>query len=122
MTLALSIPEVVYTYNATVIRIVDGDTAELDVDLGFDVHFRISVRFKGYNAPEMRGPNKANGQAAKDELTQLLTGHSIIIKTDKLHSQSFARYLATVFVGTADGWVSVADHMIAKGFNVKQGL
>ena len=62
------------------------------------------------------------GLLTKDELTQLLTGHSIIIKTDKLHSQSFARYLATVFVGTADGWISVADHMIGKGFNVKQGL
>lgn len=115
------VPEVTYTYNAQVIRVVDGDTAELDVDLGFDVHFRISVRFKSYNAPELHGPNKAAGQAAKEELIQLLTGHSIIIRTDKLYSQSFARYLAEVYVGTADGWVSVAEHMKSKGFNVKQG-
>ena len=117
----MNIPEVAYTYNAQVIRVIDGDTAELDVDLGFDVHFRISVRFKGYNAPEIHGPNKAAGQAAKEELTQLLTGHSIIIKTDKLYSQSFARYLATVYVGTADGWVAVSERMKSKGFNVKQG-
>jgi endonuclease YncB( thermonuclease family) len=117
----ITVPEVSYTYHATVLRVVDGDTAELDVDLGFDVHFRISVRFKGYNAPELHGPNKAQGQAAKEELTQLLSDHSIIIKTDKLFSQSFARYLATVYAGTADGWVSVAEHMTAKGFNVKQG-
>ena len=115
------VPEVTYTYNAQVIRVVDGDTAELDVDLGFDVHFRISVRFKGYNSPELHGPNKAAGLAAKDELISLLTGHSIVIKTDKLHSQSFSRYLATVYVGTANGWVSVAEHMKAKGFDVKQG-
>jgi micrococcal nuclease len=114
----MNIPEVAYTYNATVIRVIDGDTAELDVDLGFRIHFRLTARFTGYNSPEVTGPQKAAGLAAKDELIRLLTDHSIVIKTDKLFSQSFERYVATVYVGTADGWVSVAEHMRAKGFDV----
>lgn len=117
----INVPEVTYTYYAKLIRVIDGDTAEFDIDLGFSVHSHTTVRFKGFNAPEMHGTNKAQGEAAKFELIQLLSGNSVILKTDKLFSQSFARYLATVYVGTADGWVSVAEHMTAKGFNVKQG-
>lgn len=115
------VPEVTYTYNAQVIRVIDGDTAELDVDLGFRIHFRLTARFAGYNSPEVTGPQKAAGLAAKDELIRLLSGHAIVIKTNKLFSQSFERYVATVYVGTADGWINVADHMRAKGFHVKQG-
>lgn len=117
----MEIPEVTYTYYAKLIRVIDGDTAEFDIDLGFSVHSHTTVRFRGYNSPELHGPNKAQGQAAKEELVQLLTGESVIIKTDKLFSQSFARYLATVYVGKPDGWIAVSDHMKAKGFNVKQG-
>ena len=114
-------PEVNYTYYAKLKRVIDGDTAEFDVDLGFSVHTHVSVRFRDFNAPEMHGPNKAAGQAAKAELETLLTGHTVILKTNKDNSQSFARYLALVYVGTADGWKSVAEHMKSKGFNVKQG-
>lgn len=117
----MAVPEVNYTYYAKVKRIIDGDTAEFDIDLGFNVHAHVVVRFKGYNAPEIHGPNKAEGQRAKDELGSLLWAEMCIIKTDKLFSQSFARYLATVSVGKPEGWVDVAEHMIGKGFNVKQG-
>lgn len=117
----IDMPEVNYTYYAKLKRVIDGDTAEFDIDLGFNVHTHVSVRFKDFNAPEMHGPNKAAGQAAKAELETLLSGHSVILKTDKLNSQSFARYLALVYVGTADGWKSVAEHMREKGFHVKQG-
>lgn len=113
--------EVNYTYYARLIRVIDGDTADFDIDLGFHVHCHLSVRFKGYNAPEIKGKNKATAQAAKAELETLLTGETIILTTERAFTQTFARYLATVKVGKPEGWVDVAEHMKSKGFNVKQG-
>lgn len=113
--------EVNYTYYAKLIRVIDGDTADFDIDLGFHVHLHISIRFKGYNAPEISGKNKAAAAAAKAELETLLGGETVILTTEKSFQQTFARYLATVKVAKADGWVDVAEHMKSKGFNVKQG-
>ena len=113
--------EVNYTYYAKLIRVIDGDTARFDVDLGFHAHIHVDVRFKGYNAPEISGKNKAAGAAAKAELETLLSGETVILTTEKSFQQTFARYLATVKVAKADGWVDVAEHMKSKGFNVKQG-
>ena len=114
-------PEVNYTYYAKLIRVIDGDTADFDIDLGFHVHLHISIRFKGYNAPEIKGKNKAAGAAAKAELETLLSGETVILTTEKSFQQTFARYLATVKVAKAGGWVDVAKHMTAKGYNVKRG-
>ena len=114
-------PEVNYTYYAKLIRVIDGDTARFDVDLGFHAHIHVDVRFKGYNAPEISGKNKAAAAAAKAELETLLSGETVILTTEKSFQQTFARYLATVKVAKADGWVDVAEHMKSKGFNVKQG-
>lgn len=113
--------EVNYTYYAKLIRVIDGDTARFDVDLGFHAHIHVDVRFKGYNAPEISGKNKAAGAAAKAELETLLSGETVILTTEKSFQQTFARYLATVKVAKAGGWVDVAEHMKSKGFNVKQG-
>ena len=113
--------EVNYTYYARLKRVIDGDTADFDIDLGFHVHIHLPVRFKGYNAPEISGKNKAAGAAAKKELETLLSGETVILTTEKSFQQTFARYLATVTVGKAGGWVDVAKYMTEKGFNVKQG-
>ena len=42
-----------YEYAAKPIRIIDGDTVLMDVDLGFHVHVQHSVRLTGFNAPEL---------------------------------------------------------------------
>ncbi|CAB5237930.1 hypothetical protein UFOVP142_21 [uncultured Caudovirales phage] len=114
-------PSVNYTYFAKAIRVIDGDTAVLDVDLGFQVHYACHVRFMHYNAPELHGPNPDAGAKAKGELTLLLEGKSLLIVSNRDFSQTFARYLATVYVLDASQAISVAEHMTRKGFNVKQG-
>lgn len=52
-----------YTYRARLVRVVDGDTADLDVDLGFTVHVAIRVRFAGINCPERGKPGGAEATA-----------------------------------------------------------
>ena len=113
--------EVNYTYYARLKRVIDGDTAIFDVDLGFGVHFHADIRIKGYNAPELKGSHKETAAAAKAELETLLSGETVILTTEKSFQQTFARYLATVTVAKADGWVDVAEHMSKRGYNVKQG-
>jgi micrococcal nuclease len=43
-----------WVYNARLIRVVDGDTIDANIDLGFDVSVKKRIRFMGVNAPESR--------------------------------------------------------------------
>jgi endonuclease YncB( thermonuclease family) len=113
-------PSVNYTYAARLERIIDGDTAVLIIDLGFDVATTQHVRFKGYNAPEMKSLG-LEGIRAKAELESLLAGRRLVIKTTQDFQQTFARYLADVYVIHQTGIESVSEHMIKSGFNVPQG-
>ena len=64
-----------YEYNAKTIRVVDGDTVDAMIDLGFDTWKKIRIRMHGINAPESRTRDleeKKRGLAAKARLTELL--------------------------------------------------
>ena len=64
-----------YTYQAQVTRVVDGDTIDALVDLGFDIHKSIRIRLVGMNAPESRTRDleeKKLGLAAKARLIEIL--------------------------------------------------
>ncbi len=64
-----------YTYNAQVIKIVDGDTIDALIDIGFSVWVKKRIRLHGINTPESRTRDlieKKAGLAAKDRLVELL--------------------------------------------------
>lgn len=64
-----------YTYNAKVIKVVDGDTIDALVDLGFDTWKQVRIRMHGMNAPESRTRDleeKKLGLAAKARLKEIL--------------------------------------------------
>ena len=64
-----------YTYNIEVLRVVDGDTIDAKIDLGFDVSVKKRVRFLGINTPESRTRDKEEkkrGLAAKARVQELL--------------------------------------------------
>ena len=64
-----------YEYNAKTLRVVDGDTVDAMIDLGFDTWKKIRIRMHGINAPESRTRDleeKKKGLAAKARLTELL--------------------------------------------------
>ena len=66
-----------YTYKIKLDRVVDGDTIDAHIDLGFDVSIKKRIRFAGINTPESRTRDleeKARGLAAKDRVKQLLEG------------------------------------------------
>ena len=87
-----------YEYNCKILRIVDGDTVDVDIDLGFGIWMhRERVRIMGIDTPESRTRDKVEkqfGLAAKAYLKELLPIGSIqTIKTQKDKTGKFGRIL-----------------------------
>ena len=89
-----------YTYRATVIHVVDGDTVDLAVSLGFDMTYKARFRLVGINTPESYGPTACDeGRAAKQYLTDTLKeGTVVIVKTTKDKKEKYGRFLAELFL------------------------
>jgi endonuclease YncB( thermonuclease family) len=111
-----------YRYRASLVKITDGDTARLKIDLGFGVAIEQPVRIVGFNAAETHGPHPDLARRAADALAHLLAGSPLYVETLK-DGQSFARYLGRVLVPHPDTaeLVDVADAMKAAGFDVERG-
>ena len=94
-----------YTYKICLLKVVDGDTIDAEIDLGFDIKVKKRVRFMGVNAPESRTRDleeKARGLAAKDRVKQLLEGCKNI--TLKSHGVGkFGRCLGELHLDIVDG-------------------
>lgn len=104
-----------FRYKADVLRVVDGDTFEALIDLGFSIKVQASVRILWMNAPEMTGSTKAHGEASKMALERLLKSGPVRIRTEK--PDSFGRALAEVWVGSQmSGWLSVWETMVRQGY------
>ena len=90
-----------YEYKATIIKVVDGDTVDALIDLGFDMHTKKRIRLYGINAPESRTRNKeekVKGIAAKDRLKEILKENQNIITLKSHGVGKFGRCLGELFV------------------------
>ena len=72
-----------YEYKVNILKVVDGDTVDVEIDLGFGVWLRNErVRLAGIDAPESRTSDaveKVFGQAAKDRVNSLLGAEAVLI-------------------------------------------
>ncbi len=77
-----------YTYKAKVIRVIDGDTVAMEIDLGFKIYHVMSCRLAGVNAPELNSKDeatKAAAEASKEYLMSMLpVGEIVTIESKKL--------------------------------------
>lgn len=88
-----------FTYKATVLKVVDGDTLDLRVDLGFHVSTTIRARVLGVDTPEInRSETNAAGKAAKDFVGQWcgFSACEVVIQTEKDPGDKYGRWLARV--------------------------
>lgn len=82
-----------YNYRATVERVIDADTVEFTVDVGFKTYMRMNMRLAGINAPEI---GTDEGKAAKRWLeSKLPVGHTVTLSVFKV-ADKYGRYLAYV--------------------------
>ena len=94
-----------YEYKIELDRVIDGDTIDAYIDLGFSVSVKKRIRFMGINTPESRTRDleeKARGLAAKDRVKQLLEGCNTIQLTSHGVGK-YGRCLGELFVDIIDG-------------------
>lgn len=107
--------EDIYIRNAKVINIVDGDTFDAEVDLGYHIKIKERFRILGINAPEKYGATKEEGLRSKQYLVDNVLNKDIIIISSRL--DGFRRYLGEVYITNTDGeQVSLGDIMVNSGF------
>jgi micrococcal nuclease len=95
-----------YVYRVANYRVVDGDTLEVTLDLGFSTFRKEKVRLARINAPELK---TELGPVSKGHLSELLDGKVLTVQTKKDEKDRYGRYVAEVWV---EG-VNVNDRMVA---------
>jgi len=106
-------------YVRKVENVVDGDTIDVLIDLGFDILFQSRVRLAGIDTPESRTKDlkeKALGLESKEYLKKSLKdAKSVVIKTEKMDSsEKYGRILGWVYIN--GDTVSLNDMMINDGY------
>jgi len=106
-------------YVRKVENVVDGDTIDVLIDLGFDILFQSRVRLAGIDTPESRTKDlkeKALGLESKEYLKKhLKDAKSVVIKTEKMDSsEKYGRILGWVYIN--GDTVSLNDMMINDGY------
>lgn len=102
-----------------VLRVVDGDTIDVDIDLGFDISFTSRVRLAGIDTPESRTTDKREkvlGLEVKQRLKEILSkSSSLVIRTEKPDStEKYGRILGWLFIDGAEK--SINEGLIADGY------
>ena len=108
-----------YTYNARIGRVVDGDTVDVLIDCGFEIFHKARIRLIGIDAAEIRTRDvveKTEGLRAKAWLMERL-GKKAILKTEYDSKGKYGRILGTFFV---DG-VNINEEMIEIGLAKRYG-
>lgn len=104
----------IYYYRVNVFRVIDGDTVEADIDLGFGVWIRDRLRLAGIDAPEMTGNDKELGRVAKCYLKALIAEQdAVYAQTFKDKRGKYGRMLATLF--GPDG-LNLNDLLVSRGY------
>jgi|TARA_R100001126_G_scaffold35488_1_gene19824 micrococcal nuclease len=95
-----------YEYCCQVTRVVDGDTVDANIDLGFDISYFSRIRLFGIDTPESRTRNKdekLRGLLAKDYIVNALAnGKQVLVKTALEKKGKYGRVLGSLVVDGLD--------------------
>jgi micrococcal nuclease len=127
-----------YEYSCRINRVIDGDSVDVCIDLGFDISFTSSVRLYGVDTPESRTRDpeeKKCGLLAKKFLEEAVkNGKNIIIRTQKDEKGKFGRVLGSLVIdgininhkmieeNLAVAYYGQSKDSIAKGHLVNRGI
>ena len=106
-------------YVKKVTNVVDGDTIDVDIDLGFSISYSQRVRLAGIDTPESRTSDKAEkvlGLESKEFLkSKIKDAKTVVIKTEKMDSsEKYGRILGWVYLDGSS--ISVNEQMISEGY------
>lgn len=100
-----------YTYRAAILRVIDGDTLEARVDVGFRIWAELPLRLAGINAPEK---DTAAGQEAKAYVQQWCAAHPLTVIATQKNPEKYGRWLAIV-TAPSDADVSLNAALVREG-------
>lgn len=90
-----------YQYRGIVTSVYDGDTLNVDIDLGFNVWLKNqTIRLSGIDTPEIKGKTKNEGIKSRDRLRELVLNKEILLETIKDKKEKYGRWLGEL---TFDG-------------------
>lgn len=119
-----SVSQLIFVYKATCLRVIDGDTIEADLDMGFKQRWTTSIRFHGIDTYEMRGSQAHPlGTTAKTFLEKLFRdyGPSFYIHTNRDEIAIYNRVAGRLFLETVIDeqrtFIDVIETMRANGFD-----
>ena len=102
-----------HEYSAVCLEVINGNTIRVDLDLGFDIRQKMTLRLYGIKALGTRGESGGEqATAAKDFLKQSIEGQPVIIRTYKDKDNKHGQLLADVFNGPS---ISVNQQMLTAG-------
>ncbi len=107
-----------YHYNADLIRIIDGDTVDCWIDLGFDIRIKERVRLAGIDAPETRTRDleeKKKGLESKKWLEDNLEPSFILATTTYNRTGKYGRTIGNLIL--KDG-TNINEKMLQEGFAI----
>ena len=110
-----------YQYKCELLKVIDGDTIDANIDLGFDIYVKKRIRLFGINTPECRTRDKeekARGLLAKARLTEILeeNNNNFILLSTSLGK--YGRSLGIIYVDT-ETKQSVNNQLIKENLAVK---
>jgi len=108
-----------YTYKAKLDRVIDGDTIDANIDLGFDVTIHKRIRLTGIDTPESRTRDleeKARGLASKARLVELLGDGDFMLESREVGK--FGRVLGTIYT-IAEKSININDTLVEEGYAVE---
>ena len=113
--------EAAWRYAAQLDRVIDGDTVDAMIDLGFSTHRKIRIRFYGINTPESRTRDKAEkkrGKAATARLQEILDAEEGAFVVRSFGVGKYGRGLGELFTESL-GETSVQQTLINEGHGVE---
>jgi micrococcal nuclease len=107
-----------YYYKANVIRVIDGDTIKMNIDLGFKIFWEVNARLYGINTPELTSSDTVTRQKAIDAKNFIESvvkpGDSILVKSKIL--DKYGRPLCEVYYSKNE--IFLNNELIEKGHAV----
>jgi len=104
-----------YIFNARIIKVVDGDTVDCILDLGFNIAFNTRLRLNGIDTMETNDKDivkKELGLKAKARVIELILNKDVTLQSFK--TDKYGRYLANIYLGD----INVNQLLITEGLAV----
>jgi len=105
-----------YEYKAKLLRVIDGDTIDCIIDLGFNVRIKERIRLKGIDTPETRTKDleeKKRGLAAKERVLEAFQDNDCFTVHTEVRKGKFGRTLGIIYL--PDRKKSLNDMLLEEG-------